>query len=256
MKSHFGTPAFSFRTSALAMLSFSAALALHAESIFVEDFEKASGEEGVSMVEGAGSWHSRGNRLFLGAVEDSDGLKSGKVLRVTKGLVYVSFPEVDLAEGDSLEVTFRFRFALAPEENGFPLRIGLAWDDSGNPDGGNAPGYWLMTSPGVENGNAMLLLEEGTDGSMGGGSDIPILPPMFQAPASGTAVTKVAFTVSRPSDGVVDVTSQINEDSPVTRSDTNAKVTKFNVFAISLATMGETDFMVDDVKVTVNRKAK
>lgn len=229
---------------------------LHADSIFVEDFEKASGEEGVSMVEGAGSWQSRGNRLFLGVVEDNDGLKSGKVLRVTKGLVYVSFPEVELAEGDSLEVSFRFRFAVAPEENGFPLRVGLAWDDSGSPDGGNAPGYWLMTNPGVENGNAMLLLEEGTDGSMGGGSDIPILPPMFQAPASGTAASKLTLTVSRASSGVVDVTSQFNEDSPVTRSDTNAKVTKFNVFAISLATMGETDFMVDDVKMTVNRKAK
>lgn len=237
-------------------LQLASLMGLHAEIIFSEDFEKASREEGASLVDGAGSWHSRGNRLFLGVVEDSDGLKSGSALRITKGLVYVSIPEVDLAEGDSLEVSFRYRFANAPQETGFPLRIGLAWDDSGNPEGGNAPGYWFMTNPSVENGNAMILLEEGTDGSMGGGSDIPILPPMFQAPASGTAVTKVAFTVSRPSDGVVDVTSQINEDSPVTRSDTNAKVTKFNVFAISLATTGETDFMVDDVKVTVNRKAK
>ena len=226
-----------------------------AESVFVEDFEKASAAESVGMVDGAAAWQTRGNRPLLSVMEDTDGLKAGNALRMTKGLVFVNFPEVELAEGDSLEVSFRYRFPEALQETGFPFRVGVAWDESGNPAEGNTPGYWFMSNPGAENGLAMINLEEGTDGSLGGGSDIPILAPQFQTPASGTGVNKLTLTVARPSGDGVDVSARINDDSPNTRTDTAGKVTKFNVLALSIATNGSTEFLVDDVNVTVNRKA-
>jgi hypothetical protein len=252
------SPVFSrpFRLSAIAALNLAAVLALHAESVLIEDFEKASDIENVSAVEGTAIWTSRGDRQFLSVVKDEEGLKAGNALRMIKGLVYVTFPEVTLEEGDSLELSFRYRFAQAPQEAGFPLRIGIYKDDNGDPVSGNSPGYWFMSCPGVENGNAMIILEEGTDGALGGGKDIPMLQPMFQGPASGTVPNKVKLTVTRNSADTVDVTSQVNEDSPNTRTDTTGKISQFNAFAISLATDGETDFLMDDVTLTVTRKAK
>lgn len=240
----------------LVLLNLTFLITVHAENLVTETFDKASETENIGAVEGAAIWTSRGDRPFLSVVKDDDGLKSGNALRMTKGLAYVTFPEVALEEGDSLELSFRYRFAEPPEETGFPLRVGIFKDEAGQPVSGNTPGYWFMSCPGVENGNAMLIFEEGTDGALGGGSDIPILPPMFHGPASGTVPNTLKMTITRADSGSVDVTSQINDEPPNTRNDSTGNITQFNVFAISLATNGETDFVLDDATLTVKRKAK
>ena len=131
------------KTQILGILSLGLALvfAAHAETVFKENFDTASQVENAAAVDGATTWTCRGSWPQLAVVGDADGLKSGNALKIAKGFVYVTFPEVALKEGDSLELSFRYRFALPPQESIFPLRIGLYKDSNGNPADGYAPGY-------------------------------------------------------------------------------------------------------------------
>jgi len=246
MKNHF-LAIFSFHLVLLA--------GVQAETVFKEDFEAAAETENAAAVDGATTWTSRGNRPLLSVVVDSEGLKSGNTLKISKGFVYVTFPEVVLQEGDSLELSFRFRFAQPPQETGFPLRIGLYKDSNGNPTDGYAPGYWFMSNPAAEGGKSMVVMEEGTDGSPGGGSDFKGLQDLFPGPATGTAVNKFKWTILRSSVGV-DMAIQTNDEPPVTRADKAGKVTRFNAFGISIASMENAEFLIDDVALNVIRKDK
>ena len=224
--------------------------------VFKEDFEAASQTENAAAVDGATTWTSRGNRPLLSVVGDTDGLKSGNALKVAKGFVYVTFPEVALQVGDSIELSFRYRFGQPPQEAGFPLRIGLYKDSNGNPADGLAPGYWFMSNPGAEGGKSMVVVEEGTDGSPGGGSDFKGLQDLFPGPATGTTANKFKWTIQRSTDTTVDMAIQTNDDSPVTRTDSAGTVTAFNAFAVSIASMENTEFLIDDVALNVIRKDK
>lgn len=228
----------------------------HAEPIFNETFEKASIDENVGEVEGETAWFARGRRGLLSVTPDEAGLSSGNVLKITKGLVYVTFPDVQLAVGDSLSVSFRYRFAEGAQETGFPFRFGFFKDSNGTPSDGLAPGYWLMSNPATDEGTAMIVVEEGTDSSMGGGQDFAALEGSFPAPNGSPAVNKVTFKVERTAEDGVDISAQFNDDSAYTRTDGKGKVTQFNGFAISIATMANTQFLVDDVILSVDRKVK
>ena len=52
------------------------------------------------------------------------------------------------------------------------------------------------------------------------------------------------------------MTIETNDDPPVARADPAAKVTGFNAFAISIASMQNTEFLIDDVALNVIRKEK
>jgi hypothetical protein len=227
-----------------------------AETIFTETFEKASLTENAGEVEGEVIWTARGRRGMLGVMPDEEGLKSGNVMKITKGLVYVSFPDVKLEVGDSVSISFRYRFAEKAEDKGFPFRFGLFKDSNGTPADGLAPGYWLMTNPGEDEGKSMIVVEEGTDNSLGGGQDFAALEGDFSSPSGNSEVNKVTFTVERAAEDSVDISAQFNDDSANTRTDPRGKVTQFNAFAISLATMANTQFLVDDVVLSVSRKGK
>lgn len=246
-----------FRRSYLVALFVLTALGnIRAETIFTETFEKASNTENAGEVEGEVLWTARGRRGMLSVMPDEDGLKSGNVMKITKGLVYVSFPDVKLEVGDSVSISFRYRFAEKAQDTGFPFRFGLFKDSNGTPADGLAPGYWLMTNPGEDEGKTMIVVEEGTDSSLGGGQDFAALEGDFSSPSGGTQANKVTFTIERASEDSVDISAQFNDDSANTRTDPKGKVTQFNAFAISLATMANTQFLVDDVVLTVTRKAK
>ncbi|MEI8309437.1 MAG: hypothetical protein WCH98_01645 [Verrucomicrobiota bacterium] len=242
----------------LGMISLHLALlaGAYAETVFKEDFSASSETENASAVDGATTWTSRGSRPLLGVVGDTEGLKSGSSLKISKGFVYATFPDVTLNEGDALELSFRYRFAQPPQETGFPLRLGLYNATSGNPADGLSPGYWFMTNPAAEGGKSMVVYEEGTDGSPGGGSDFSALQDLFPGPAAGTTVSTFKWTILRSSGGSVDIATQTNDDAPVTRTDQGGKVTTFNAFAISIASMVNSEFLIDDIALNVIRKDK
>jgi len=77
----------------------------------------------------------------------------------------------------------------------------------------------------------------------------------FPAPASGTTVNKFKWTILRCS-GVVDMMIQTGEEASVTRADKAGKVTRFNALAISIASMANTENLIDDVALNVTRKDK
>lgn len=227
-----------------------------AETLFNETFEKASVAENVGEVEGETVWTARGRRGLLSVMPDEDGLKSGSVMKITKGLVFVSFPEVKLAVGDSISISFRYRFALQAEDKGFPFRFGFFNSSSDTPADGSAPGYWVMSTPAEDEGKSLIVVEEGTDSSVGGGQDFAALEGDFPSPSGGPAVNKVTFKIERTAEDSVDISAQFNDDSAYTRTDGKGKVTQFNAFAISIATMAPTEFLVDDVVLSVSRQGK
>lgn len=244
------------RLFSLSLLSLALMTGAKAQPIFTEKFEKASISENEGEVDSETMWTARGRRGLLSVMPDEDGLKSGNVMKITKGLVYVSFPDVKLEVGDSISVSFRYRFAEQAEDKGFPFRFGLFKDSNGTPADGLAPGYWMMTNPAAEEGKSFIVVEEGTDSSLGGGQDFAALEGDFPSPNGGPAVNKVTFKIERTADDAVDVSAQLNDDSAYTRTDGKGKVTQFNSFAISIATMANTQFLVDDVVLSVARKGK
>lgn len=240
----------------LGVLGLASLATVCAEPIFTETFEKASVDENVGEVEGEAAWMARGRRGLLSVTPDEAGLNSGNVMKITKGLVYVTFPDVQLEVGDSISISFRYRFADAAQDTGFPFRFGFFKDSNGTPSDGLAPGYWLMSNPATDEGKAMIVVEEGTDSSMGGGQDFAALDGDFPAPNGSSTVNKVTFKIERTAEDGVDITAQFNDDSAYTRTDGKGKLTQFNGFAISIATMANTQFFVDDVVLNVDRKSK
>lgn len=227
-----------------------------AQTVFHETFEAAGEMENVSGVDGSVTWTSRGSRKLLSTTTDPEGLKSGNALKISRGVAYVTFPEVILEDGDSLVLSLRYRFGQPPQEKGFPIRFGLYKDPGGNPADGFAPGYWFMSNPNAEGGKSMIVVEEGTDGLMGGGTDFGGLQDLFPGAASGTAAVKMTWTLLRSPTGSVEISAQVNDDPPVTRTDPAAKVTTFNAFAISIASIENADVLVDDITLTVVRGTK
>jgi len=226
-----------------------------AQTVFKDNFDTAEATENVSSVGSTATWSVIGNRPFLGVVTDADGLKSKQALSLSKGMLYTTFDTVTLAAGDSLVLSFRMRCTQDFPERALPLRFGFFHDVEGRPDNGMAKGYWCFTALG-EQGIAVIAREEGEDGNSGGGKDIPNLGATFPLLKAGTAANKITTTITRGADDAMDVTVQFNDDTPVTRTDSDMKLAEFNAFGIRLSSESPGQLLFDDFDVEVKRKGR
>ncbi|MEO7933395.1 MAG: hypothetical protein ABIT76_09585 [Chthoniobacterales bacterium] len=227
----------------------------NAKELLKETFENASGgEELARSLDASTTWICRGSREGIAVTTDPSGLNHGKAMNIKNVLCYTDIPEAELQVGDSLHLTFRFRYRGTGQENAFPLRVGFVGNGSGQVMDGNSPGYWYLTNPNAAKGNAMIAFEEGTDGALGGGSDIAALGKVEEASHCGTQVSNFSMTVSRGPEGIT-IECKEGDAESFSRVDAASKVTLFNILAISVIG-SEGDFVVDDIDLTLKKADK
>lgn len=224
---------------------------LQAGSLASDNFDSPDVQVSRESVTSVLEWKTKNPNFTLGVDEDAEGLKSGKVLRVSMpfhyGGLFTAFPETILNPGQTLKISLRFRFTQPPPAVSNAFRLGLFNSSSGDPADGSAPGYWVMLNPGAAANDATVQFEAGSDGKMGGGDDMSPLGSNAASFEAGIEPHTLVLAVTRGGSGV-EVSWQIDGESQ-SREDAESRITTFNGFAIAAGDLSQTDLLVDDVTI-------
>lgn len=219
-----------------------------AEVIVDDTFEDAGSVENVALIESKATWEVAGNRTLLGVVTDPDGLDSGNALSVGNSLVFARIPATTLEVGSSLVLSMRFRSADENVESLAPFRIGLCENKDDIPDTGDTVGYWLSTGPGAE-AKSGISVERNVDSLIGGGNDGTGLGVGFQLGYDWLKPHKLTLKIVRPSAGLIEIHTQLDDGAEVVRTDSEESVTQFNLIALRVANTPQSRVLVDDIKL-------
>lgn len=189
-------------------------------------------------------WFTLGSPSVI-VVDDSGGIGFGNALQLTplstgRGLV-AGFPPVFLDDGDSLALTFNWRFTgttgLNQAKN---LRFGLH-SSNGTPvtsDASSATnndkGYFVAINPGASGSSVILHREAGGDGGILGGNDWSTFGAHGMSLNAGTAPHFASLTLTRSGSSLL-VNAQVDNLAPATGTSTSIVTNTFDQFAITLA---------------------
>ncbi len=225
---------------------------LRAETKYTDDFEKATVDGGTikSILE----WKNVVNSQVLSLEGDPEGLNTGKALKLSMGRIYTTFAPIELKENETLKLTFQFRYATQPKDSFSMFRIGLYHDEHGKPTDGLSKGYWIMTNPGSPQSQGLLISEQGTDGALGGGTDLVHLGKSIPSDDFQTKPHKITFSATRlAGDSGVEVSYQVDDDSVNSRVDNRPPfTTTFNNLGINISDAEAGTFvLIDNVTLSV-----
>jgi hypothetical protein len=232
-----------------------AACTASAEVIFSDNFDGESTVENVSVIDSKVTWEAAGNRTILSIAKDPEGLNSGKVFSIGNNLAMVRIPDTELEVGSSLVLSMRFRSTEVDVQYPAPLRIGLCESRDDSADKGDTVGYWLSTGPGGERKSG-ISFEQNQDSQIGGGNDSTAIGETFQLGYDWLTPHRLVFKISRPSEGVVEISVQLDDDSELIRTDAKESLTRFNLVALRMANIQQSRLLVDDIKLELLKDSK
>jgi len=209
----------------------------------------------VSLIDSKATWEGAGNRKILSVVTDSGGLNSGNVLAIGNSLVFTRIPATGLEPGDSLVLSLRFRSPDQDVQYPGPLRIGLCESRDDTPDKGDTVGYWLFTGPGGERKTGVSV-EHNVDSLIGGGNDGASLGEALLLGYDWLKPHRLILKIVRPSSDLIEIHTQLDDDSEVVRTDAQASVTQFNLMALRMANTPQSRVLVDDIKLELLKATK
>lgn len=226
-----------------------------AEIILTETFEDAGEVEKVAMISSKATWESSGNRTILGIVSDPGGLNSGNALSIGNNLVFARIPDTDLEVGSALVFSLRFRSPDVDVQYPAPLRIGLCGSVDDAPDKGETVGYWISTGPGGER-KTSVSLERNVDSLIGGGNDGEGIGEVFQLGYDWQKPHRLTVKIVRPSAGIIEIHTQLDDEAEVIRTDARESLTHFNLIALRVANTPQSYVLVDDIKLELVKGSK
>lgn len=226
-----------------------------AEVVLSENFEDAGEVEKVAMISSKATWESSGNRMVLGIVSDPGGLDSGNVLSIGNNLVFVRIPDVELEAGCSLVLSMRFRSPDEDVQYPAPLRIGLCESTDDAPDKGETVGYWVSTGPGPER-KTSVSLERNVDSLIGGGNDSEGIGETFPLGYDWLKPHRLTVKVVRPSAGLIEIHTQVDDEAEVVRTDAKESLIRFNLLALRVANAPQSSVRVDDINLELLKGQK
>ena len=221
--------------------------------VLQDDFEGADEVQASQVVDSKAVWESDAKHKSAGVIRDPGGFGGSKVLVVANNVIFARFPEVKLGDGDSLELSLKFRCADAKIESTAPLRFGLANNTDGMPDTGDTQGYWVMSTPGP-NGTTSVMLEKNVDSLIGGGPDFDGLGPAVPTPYDWQSVHSLKLKVSKPAGGTVSISFKIDDGGEQVFTDPKGTVTSFNTIGFRIANTAKSQLLVDDVILSTGEK--
>lgn len=250
--SHPGDPPFAslvfVRTIAPLVLGLVSLAIAPAEILLSDDFEGPGETDLVSSVDSKVLWEAAENRQLLGIRPDREGLNTGHALEVGNNLVFARIPTADLAVGQVLVLTLRFRSPDETPQVPAPLRIGLCDTRDENPVTGDTVGYWLHTAPGAA-GKSGLSVEKNAESAIGGGNDGASLGATFSLNYDWRQPHLLTVKILRPSDSTIEVRARIDEGEEFVRTDAEGTVTQFNLVAFRLASTPRSRVFFDQVQL-------
>jgi hypothetical protein len=149
--------------------------------------------------------------------------------------IWTNFAGVTLNPGDSLTLSFDYRFTQNPADTASQFRVGLFNNGGTNNTEGNDFGYGFATNVGLNSSTGTNVWEEGVGTSILGGSPGGIVA-FGTAGASvnspNTGAHSVVYTMTRNLSGGLDFSASIDGGLAATGTDATPATTTFHVLAI------------------------
>lgn len=223
-----------------------------------EDSFKSLDAEGPGAIKSDLIWRKIAN-VTLDSAQNLKG--DGGALQadfISYGKLYVTFPSTEIPLGSALEVTLQLRYVEAPASAAHGLRLGLQnLTDIENPTNTDAqPGYLVFINPGEAAPNGtMFAVEEGVDGSMGGGKDFKSYGEAAPSIAFGKELRAIKFTVANTDAGLVSsLTYDNGETYTVTETELMAKT--FNTLLIAIGNTAKASIIIEKASFALVPAAK
>lgn len=244
-----------FLAACLLMACHSLALA---QAPLAEDAFKSASADSNALVTSVLTWKKIAN-VTLGLTNGSPpGSTALQADFLAYGKLYASFPTAKLAVGSTLEATLQVRYAAEPSSMNAGLRIGLENltdpDNSSNTD--SQPGYLVFLDPGqAAPKGGSFAVEDGTDGSMGGGKDFRGFGLPFLSTALGTVPHTLIFKVARTDSGI-EVSFQCDGGEVSSAVDTSAQPAALNTLLIAVGNTPSSSLIIEKVTINLTPTAK
>lgn len=228
------------------------------QTLPIEDTFKNASAESTSLVTSALPWKKIANATMGLAAASKPGASALQVDFLAYGKFYAMFPSVTLAVGSTLEVTLQVRYTAEPASMNAGLRLGLEnLTDPENPASTDAqPGFLVFTDPGqaIDKGSSFAV-EDGTDGSMGGGKDFRGFGLPFPSIAFGTETHTLTFTVSK-TDAGNELSFKCDGGELASAVDTSVQPTALNTLLVSVGNIPSATLIVEKAAIRVVPTAK
>ncbi|MES2310415.1 MAG: hypothetical protein V4507_16300, partial [Verrucomicrobiota bacterium] len=182
----------------------------------------------------------------VAVADDSAGIGSGNALKFStggtfRGLVGLFGSNTQLGVGDTITVSFNYRYNTAPTSSGAGLRFGI-FDDGGTPqtsDGSesgirfNDAGYGANLNPGAAGSSLSLHKESAGDEILGGTAPNGIVNfgTAGASIVSGITSHSATLSISRDVSGL-NLACNIDGLSSATGSDTSPLTNQFSYFGL------------------------
>jgi len=229
-----------------------------AQAPLAEDTFKNASASSTSEVASTLTWKKIAN-VTLGLTSGSQaGSSALEANFLAYGKFCATFPTATLAVGSTLHATLQVRYASEPGPLNAGLRIGLEnLTDPGNPTNTDAqPGYLVFLDPGqaIPKGG-YLAVEDGTDGSMGGGKDFRAVGLPFPSVAFGTTLHTLNFTVAR-TDAGIEVSFQCDDGEVSSGVDTSAQPAALNTLLVAAGNTPAASLIIEKVTIKLTPASK